>query len=261
MYPVSARALDRGNPLPLWAQLEADLRRRLNSGELEDRIPPEQQLAGDYAVSRVTVREAIRRLRDAGLLSRERGRGTFVTTGLVQPLGVLYSLFRNVEAQGRAQTSEVRVLERATAAESAARLGLDASAELIHLERRRLADGEPLALDRVWLPADLAAPLLSSDFRHTALYDELSRQCGVRVDGGWERIRPAVPTAEQRRVLGIPSGVAVLAIERLGRAGPRPVEWRTTLVRGDLYSLVVEWTPAAPYSIDLTAQGGGVEGR
>jgi GntR family transcriptional regulator len=49
-----------------------------------------------------------------------------------------------------------------------------------------------------------------------------------------------VPTAEERRLLGIASSVAGFAIERLVRSEHEPVEWRQSLVRGDRYSLVVE---------------------
>ena len=48
------------------------------------------------------------------------------------------------------------------------------------MERLRLAGGEPLALDTVWLPGDLGAPLLEADFTHAALYDELAARTGVR---------------------------------------------------------------------------------
>jgi len=254
---MAMQALDRASPLPLWAQLLADLRRRLLDGDLGegDRLPTEERLGADYAVSRQTVREAIRRLRDSGLLTAERGRGTFVRTPqLVQPLGVLYSLFRIVEAQGLEQTSVVRALQRTTAPEIAARLGLAEAAPLVHLERLRLAGGEPLAHDRVWLPAEIAVPLLEVDFGHTALYDELHRRCGIHVDGGWERIRPVVPTDAERRLLGLDAQQAALAIDRLGRSGNRVVEWRSTLVRGDRYSLLVEWSPTSPYSIDLRSR-------
>ena len=52
------------------------------------------------------------------------------------------------------------------------------------MERLRLAGGEPLALDTVWLPGDLGAPFLGADFTHAALYDELAARTGVRVAGG-----------------------------------------------------------------------------
>ena len=254
---MAMQALDRNSPLPLWAQLEADLRRRMASGDLEARIPPEPQLAEDYAVSRQTVREAVRRLQEAGLLRRERGRGTFVSDReLVQPLGMLYSLFRNVEAQSVTQTSDVRVLDRRRDAGIAGHLGTAEDADLVYLERLRRADGVPLALDRVWMPASIAAPLLEADFHHTALYDELARRCHVRVDDGWERVHSVVPSRADRELLALRPGTAAFAIERVGRSQGRAIEVRRTLVRGDRYSLLIEWSPSARYAIDIAADAG-----
>jgi GntR family transcriptional regulator len=148
-----------------------------------------------------------------------------------------------VEAQGATQTSVVRVREQTTDAEVARRLELPPRAPLVHIERLRLADDEPLALDRSWLPARVARPLLEAPLTHAGLYDELARLTGVTIVGGSERVRPAVPTASERRALRLPPDVAGFAIERLVRSEREPVEWRQSLVRGDRYSLVVELAP------------------
>ena len=119
----------------------------------------------------------------------------------------------------------VRTLDVRADGVVAARLGLEESTPLVHLERLRLADAEPLAVDRVWLPEHLAAPLLDVDFGRTALYTEYAARCGMRVTGGSERIRAMVPDEAVRGLLGIGSGVAAFAIDRLGCAGEQPVEW------------------------------------
>ena len=69
---VRARPLDRSYPLPLWAQIDADLRRRLRAGAFQDRFPGELELAAEYGVSRQTVRDALRRLRGEGVLRSGR---------------------------------------------------------------------------------------------------------------------------------------------------------------------------------------------
>jgi GntR family transcriptional regulator len=237
-------AVDRSNPLPLWAQVLADLTARLAAGDFAERFPTDQELVATYGVSRQTVREAVRRLADEGVLARERGRGTRVRTlEFEHTPGTLEGLFHQVEAQGATQTSVVRVREQTTDAEIARRLELPARAPLVHIERLRLADGEPLALDGSWLPARVARRLLDAPLTRAGLYDELARLCGVTIVGGSERVRPVVPTAPERRALGIPQGVAGFAIERLVRSEREPVEWRLSLVRGDRYSLVVELSP------------------
>ncbi len=107
---TAARALDRTSALPLWAQLLEDLRRRLAAGAFERGFPGENDLVGQYEVSRHTVREALRRLRDSGVLESGRGRSTQVRKEIEQPLGSLYSLFREVEARGMVQASTVLAL-------------------------------------------------------------------------------------------------------------------------------------------------------
>ena len=231
--------------------MHADLVRRVRAGEFDTAFPGELALVTEYGVSRHTVREALRRLRADGLVLAERGRAPRLAppAQIDQPVGALYSLFASVEAAGLVQRSEVRVLDRRSDGVVAARLGLDGSAPLVHLERLRLAGGEPLALDRVWLPYDLAAPLLEADFTRTALYDELAERAGVRLTGGEEQIRAVLPGPRDRELLECGTDVAAFAIDRVGRCGDRTVEWRQSLVRGDRFTLSAAFTADSGYRL------------
>jgi len=241
-----ARPVDRHSPVPLWAQVLADLRRRAATDEWAAAVPTDAELMADYDVSRQTVREAMRRLVAEGVVERQRGRGSRLRQPeFAQPLGSLYSLFREIEARGVAQTSRVLALDERVDGPVAAQLGLAPATPLVYLERLRLAGGRPLALDRAWLPASVARPLLAADFSRTALYDELARRCGVHPDRGWEQVRPTVPTSEQRAALAIARGEAVFVVERQTWAGDLALEVRHTVVRGDRYALVAQWEPGA----------------
>ena len=245
---MTAALLDRSSPVPLWAQVLRDLRERMGAGEFDGAFPTEGELTRAYGVSRHTVREALRRLEVDGLLVRERGRGTTVARPqLEQPLHALYSLAATVRSQGLDERSEVRRLELAEAGEEASALQVAPGEPVVRVERLRFAGGEPLALDRSVLPARVAAPLLGEDLTTGSLYEALARSCDVRVTGGWERIRPLIPSAEERRLLGLPAPEAVFAIERLAFGGGEPVEWRWSLVRGDRYSFVARWDEALPW--------------
>lgn len=251
---AAPRPLDRQSPVPLWAQLHADLWRRLRAGAFADTFPGELALVAEYQVSRQTVRAALRELRGEGVVIAERGRRPRLAepTVITQPLGTLYSLFASVEAAGLRQTSIVRARDLRADGVIADRLGLEASTPLFRLERLRLADGEPLALDTVWLPGDLGAPLLDADLSHTSLYDELAARAGVRLEGGREHISAVVPTRAEQRHLGITAATGALAIRRLGYAGGRPVEWRHTLIRGDRFSLLAEFSSRTGYRLTLS---------
>lgn len=247
--------LDRESPMPLWAQLETELRRRLDDGEFSDGFPTDAQLVKRYEVSRHTVREAIRHLNKTGVLHRQRGRGTVVNhTEFEQPLGGLYSLFRSIESAGVTQNSEVLELAVVTNPEAASRLELSEDSELVFLERIRNAGGAPLAVDRAWLPLDLARPLLDADFSHTALYDELERACGVRPNRGWERLRPVLPSFADRERLQLKRNDAAFFLERLGRHDDEIIEWRTTTIRGDRYRFVADWSKHSNAGLRLNAE-------
>lgn len=239
-------SLDRASPLPLWAQLLADLRRRVAVGELDERFPTDEELRHQYGVSRQTVREALRRLQGEGLIVRQRGRGTALAgPPLEQPLGALYSLARTAKDLGLREHSEVRAQERAPAGEAAEHLGLGSDEEVVLIERLRYVGDEPISLHRSWLPVHLAAGLLDADLRSGSLYDVLAERCGVRVTGGREWIHPEVPDPALRELLHLTPDAAVLVVERLATAGDDPVEWRRSLVRGDRYAFRADWSPGA----------------
>lgn len=234
--------LDRTSPMPLWAQLETALKLRLDRGEFADRFPTDSELVDEYSVSRHTVREAIRHLNKSGILRRERGRGTVVNHAeFEQPLGALYSLYSSIESSGVEQRSQVLALREDTNAIAAVQLGLDADAPLVFLERTRYAGADPLAIDRAWVPLTVGAPLLDSNFEHTALYDEMEHRCGFRPDAGWERIAPILPTPPERAQLQLGRGQAAFFLERRSTAAGRAVEWRTTIIRGDRYRFVSQF--------------------
>ncbi len=245
--PSRATRLDRASAVPVWRQIERDLHDRLEAGEFAASFPGEFELAEQYAVSRHTVREALRSLRAEGTISSGRGRRPRITPAVItQPTGVAYSLFASVEGAGLSQVSVVRVMDLRADGVVAARLGLEESTPLFHLERLRLAGDEPLALDRVWLPATVAEPLLGADFRRTSLYDELLEHSGVPITGGEETVRAVIPSPAEHEVLGLIPPAAVFSVERTGTSSGVPVEWRHTLVRADRFWLTNELTNRPP---------------
>lgn len=240
--------------MPLWAQLEGDLRARLEAGDFAESFPTDLELTETYGVSRHTVREAVRHLNKTGVLRRERGRGTVVNRAeFEQSLGTLYSLFQSVESAGVEQTSEMLRCEVVTDTVAASHLGLDEDIDLVLLERLRLAGGVPLAVDRAWMAYEIAAPLLDVDWAHTALYAELATAGAPVPNQGWERLTPIVPTAADRGRLGLRKTDAAFFLERLGCRDDVPIEWRTTIIRGDRYRFVTDWSAGGRSMLRPTA--------
>ncbi|MDH3754454.1 MAG: UTRA domain-containing protein, partial [Acidimicrobiia bacterium] len=143
----------------------------------------------------------------------------------------------------------------ASSDEARSHLELDHDDEMVLLERLRLAGDDPLAVDRAWLPATIARPLLTVDFTHTALYDELEVIGETRPDRGWERIAPVMPSPADRNRLNLRRNDAAFSLERLGYAGDRPIEWRNTLIRGDRFRFVADWSVAGRADMRLDHVG------
>jgi GntR family transcriptional regulator len=256
-----SRALDRSSPLPLWAQLGQILQDRLDAGAWDGRFPTELELCQEYGVSRQTVRQSLRRLREDGRVVSERGRGSRQAGVHEQTTGALWSLFRSVEASGNVQTSDVRHLEAVQHPRASADLGLDAATWLLFLERVRRVDGDPVARDRAWLPLVDAEPLLESDFTHTALYDELARRCGITLQSGEETIGAISGDQVTRRLLQVPTGTPLLTLFRRGFYAGRAVEVRRTEIRADRVQLHTAWQPTGVRSLSVHGTFGPGPGR
>lgn len=241
-----ARLPDRANPLPVWSQVSDDLRRRIADGTFAERMPGEHDLAQEYAVSRHTMREALRRLRAEGLVHSARGRGSTVAVPAVnRDLGSLATLVDTLESQGLTHRSEIVNRGLSVDPQIAAELGLPSDTALVLIERVRFADDTPIAHDISWLPAPLAAPLLEADLTTRALYSVLATDCGVHVSAGTEQISARVPDRALRELLGLGPRTAVLRIDRIACSLGRPVERRRTDIRADRFTLTAAWDTAA----------------
>src|SRR3954470_14022191 len=145
---------------PAHAQIERALEAAIDRGRLApgDRLPAERELAERYGVSRMTLRQALGALEQRGRLQRSKGRygGTFVTEPKLELTGTS-ALSDQLRGLGIAAGAHVvRAVER-DAEPDEAELG----PRVFAIERVRLADGGPVALERGAYAADAFPGLLS----------------------------------------------------------------------------------------------------
>ncbi|RJT76979.1 GntR family transcriptional regulator [Arthrobacter cheniae] len=217
----------------MWKNVSAELLREIRIGTFDARFPGELELAQRYGVSRGTIRAALRPLREAGHVSAHPGRMPKVVAGKSTAYGPLYSLLASIRESGMTHSSivlEQNIVQNSTVA---AALSMDATAELFHLARIRLADGEPIGLDEVWLPADTTSALQDSDFSQNSLYGELDRRCGMVLDGGTESLSAVVADKGQAGLLACSAGAPLLLIERVGCYRAQSLEFRRSYVVGE----------------------------
>jgi GntR family transcriptional regulator len=115
-------------------------------------------------------------------------------------------------------------------------LGISPSEEVVRLERLRTADGVPMCIERVYLPAHLVPGILDEDLGRS-LYDLLERRYKIRAEEAEQSVRSTVLQPREARLLEVPPLSPALLVERTTfdrRA--RRVERATSIYRGDRYS-------------------------
>lgn len=242
---MAAQLLDGALPEPLWSQLLGVLRDRLLSGEYRERLPTEMELCEEFSVSRATVREAIRHLREEGLLRARRGSGTFVVhRQLEQGLIGAPGLSGTLRAAGlNEETKVLRLIEARADERAARRLGLDPANLVVWVERLRSADGLRVAIDRsaLSLSERERKSYLSSELEQGSIYGALEERCQIQVTGAEEEVRAVRPREEAASLLSLGPEEGLFQIELVSYAGTRPVEWRISRVRGSAYVLQARW--------------------
>jgi GntR family transcriptional regulator len=203
-------------------------------------LPPERDLAVELGVSRPTLRAAIQDLTRIGLLVRQHGRGTFTNAQKVsQELsGTSTNAFAVPPAEGT-WTSRVLAFDTGPAgAPRASRLAVSPADPVVRVRRLRLVDGEPMAIERIDLPAVLVPGLAAEDMETGNFYQLLRSRYESVVSDAVQTIEPSVTDADEADLLDIPVFAPVLLFERTTRdATGRVVEFAHSVYRGDRYRI------------------------
>ena len=231
--------------LPLYRQIEADLRERIRGGELRPgaQVAPEPELMAAYGVSRATVRQALAGLIAEGLLEIRRGLGTYVTAPRFEhTIGGFYSFSREIERHGLEPGTKVLGLRKEPAADLVAEaLGLPAGTLVVALRRLRLAGPDPLVVETSHLPAARFPGLEAVDFARVRLYDTLMNAYGCRPTRARETFEPVLLTADEAALLDQRRGEPALRVDRIAfDQDDVPIEFCRSTVRGDRYRYSVE---------------------
>ena len=224
---------------PAHAQIETALEAAIERGRLApgDRLPAERELAERYGVSRMTLRQALGTLEQRGRLVRSKGRhgGTFVAEPKLELAGTA-SLSDQLRGLGLAPGARVLSARERAAEPDEAPLG----ARVYAIERVRLANGEPVALERGAYAAD-AYPGLLEHRLDGSLYELMRERYEAMPIRAVERLEPGVATDAEADALGIGAGAPVLRAERTAyTAAGRAVERSRDVFRGDRTALVWE---------------------
>jgi GntR family transcriptional regulator len=214
-------AVDRGDPRPLHKQVYEALLAAINDGRLplRGKLPSERELVDLYAVSRITVRHAIRELIQQGVVHSQPGKGLYVTErGGSFELQVLKSFTSIALANGRNPGHQLIEASLVRAPLEVSRpLFLGPGAEVVVLSRLRLLDNIPAVIQTDWIPAARVPGLLDLDWSVTnrSLYEELRQRYQIFPKRGQTTLSARLATDNETDLLQLSPPAAVLTVDQI----------------------------------------------
>lgn len=210
-------------PIPLYAQLENILRARIEGGELQPgmALPSEQGLMTTYRLSRTTVREALTRLVEDGVVVRVRGKGTYVARPEVtQPLVSLRTISEVLTSAGLVPDVRVLDLNMNPEVPPHVRYQLELSPDegIVRVRRQHIVHGRPIAYATIYLSGKFQWRFSPEDLSRESIYMWLEEQEYVTVDTGFQLITATAANEDVAAALDLQPGDPVLYVESTSRA-------------------------------------------
>jgi GntR family transcriptional regulator len=252
---------------PMYRYIADDLRAKITSGELvpNAKLPTEGELSDQYTASRNTVREAIRRLTDEGLLESRPGQGTFVARKVNPFVTVLTAdpktgfgggdtaaYLSEVRSNHREPTnSEPRVAVVTVSPEVAALLDISLESQVVSRSQDRYIDGIPWSVQTTFYLMDFITKgatnlLMARDIEGGAVR-YLSDEIGVRQTGYRDWITGRLATEEEQSFFGIGHNAAVFVHSRVAfDQDNKPMRLTVTIFPVDRNQLIVNVGPNVP---------------
>lgn len=173
-------SVNRSSPVPVYHQIEQDLKYRIirHEWDLDERLPSENDLSEQYHVSRLTLRQALRSLEQQKIIRRQRGSGTYINADISKFVTSLnYVMISRDQVGGEANKITATVLEKRliSAAPQYAykRLQLKENSSVVFIKRVYFRGDIPLAVSRSYVNAEFVPGMESVDLINNSVAQTL----------------------------------------------------------------------------------------
>jgi GntR family transcriptional regulator len=241
---LHSTTIDRFNKEKLYIQLTKIFTKQIDSGRWTpgSKIPTEEALCKEYAVSRITVKQAINNLVSEGYLMKFQGKGTFVT-GIVRN-GCLNMRTRFTEDMfGKGVKTEKKTLScQIKSPPQDAREYLKTAEDVHYLLNKRVVDGHPVYIEESFIPLGLVPDLDKLDLTRSSLYTVLQERATKKIFKVIQTVEISHARGQNARYLDVRIGVPVLVIHRLLLSSDNtPLAYTRFLGRSDRYKFQTEF--------------------
>lgn len=236
---TASQQLNVDSSIPLYVQVREILLRQISIGDLREneRLPSERELAEQYGVSRMTIRQAVQTLVRSNLLYTRVGKGTYVAKPRLEKGPQLFGFTEEMHRLNRAVSNRVLEFKRIPASEKLAEIfNIASGVGVFMLKRIRIADGVPIAREAAHIPEYIYPDLMRHNFQNESLYQVLREECGMHLVSAEETVEAAIATQDEYATLELVPPAAIFRFSRRTRSDQNTiVEYVEAVNRGDLY--------------------------
>ena len=233
--------------LPRYYQIKQVIKKWIVNNEVTmgEKIPSENELAAQFKVSRLTVRQALSQLIQEGFLESRRGDGTYVTenAGLINSYNLEFSgfmddLFYQI-SRSRTKSVEIEKIEAIRTIKEKLKLSPKVK-EIIRIKRVRFIDNNSFAHTINYLPLEIGKKIAKNALMKKPLLQIMEQDIGISFTEAFQTIEASFADQEVAEKLSVSPGSPILFVERIMYTKRRkPVELVQSSYRGDLYKYIV----------------------
>ena len=232
--------IDRDAPVPIYYQIANDIMNRIAMGEwsVGDKLPSESQMHQEYGVSVITLRQALRHLEEANLITKHQGKGTFLSDTpkpFVEDL-VLPSLkYKGKTASPtRNRIVEWKCVENVPA-DVRQLFSIPEEGPFVFLRRLFLRNNRLIGLNDVWFPEALVPNMIEQGLVDNSITATLLTRYGYHITCIDNYIESAKLNATEAALLEADYAAPVLRILSIHSiADGSKIEYSSTLWLGNL---------------------------
>ena len=240
------RNVDRNSYIPFYIQVIDELTEYIEENDFPPghQLPAEADLCRAFNVSRTVIRHALQEMEYKGLIYREKGRGTFVAKPKIHEsfFQELTGFYQDMVARGYQPKSDVLKQEKTKAGPKiAGYLEMAPNTPLIHIDRLRYVNHEPIVYVSTYLPYELCPGLLEVDLSDRSLYAYLESEYDLQIASGKRFLDAVVANEIEADLLQVDVGAPLMLLDSVSYLEDgTPIEYYHALHRGDRSRFEVE---------------------
>ena len=239
LLALAPRPLTRDHG-PLYRQLATRLRAPISSGQLQpgSALPREADLASQFGVSLITVRQALRDLEGEGLIKKRTAKPAIVATPATRNKPLEFQSFAAIAASSMDRRLAIKSYRKERSALASEAFGLKPDTACFCLRAVLLVNDAPITQTTFYFPPAIGSRLQRADFDDVVVFRAVQRHLGIKLSRAQIRVRAEIADESLARVLRYDVGGPILATEMLyfSTTG-EPVELTVSKNRGDQFSI------------------------